>query len=71
MNSAPTSSVGIHHPSGDIKKWSYDADASVSSEWGGWGSSGTNTHWEVLDWDIGTTEGGSSGSPLFDRISAL
>ena len=24
----------------------------------------------VLDWDIGTT-GGSSGSPLFDRISAL
>ncbi|HAB89158.1 MAG TPA: lysyl endopeptidase, partial [Bacteroidetes bacterium] len=62
-NTAPTSTVGIHHPSGDIKKWSYDGDASVSSEWGGWGSSGTNTHWEVLDWDIGTTEGGSSGSP--------
>ena len=67
VNTAPTSSVGIHHPSGDIKKWSYDGDASVSSEWGGWGSSGTNTHWEVLDWDIGTTEGGSSGSPLFDQ----
>ena len=67
MNTAPTSAVGIHHPSGDIKKWSYDGDASVSSEWGGWGSSGTNTHWEVLDWDIGTTEGGSSGSPLFDQ----
>lgn len=66
-NTAPTSAVGIHHPSGDIKKWSYDGDASVSSEWGGWGSSGTNTHWEVLDWDIGTTEGGSSGSPLFDQ----
>lgn len=67
VNTAPTSTVGIHHPSGDIKKWSYDSDASVSSEWGGWGSSGTNTHWEVLDWDIGTTEGGSSGSPLFDQ----
>lgn len=67
VNTAPTSAVGIHHPSGDIKKWSYDGDASVSSEWGGWGNSGTNTHWEVLDWDIGTTEGGSSGSPLFDQ----
>ncbi len=66
-NTAPTSAVGIHHPSGDIKKWAYDGDASVSSEWGGWGSSGTNTHWEVLDWDIGTTEGGSSGSPVFDQ----
>ncbi|MEC7267509.1 MAG: serine protease, partial [Bacteroidota bacterium] len=67
VNTAPTSAVGIHHPSGDIKKWSYDGDASVSSAWGGWGNSVTNTHWEVLDWDIGTTEGGSSGSPLFDQ----
>ncbi len=25
-----------------------------------------NTHWHIENWDLGTTEGGSSGSPLFD-----
>ena len=68
MNTAPTSAVN-HHPSGDIKKWSYDGDASVSSEWGGWGVAQIPTG--VLDWDIGTTEGGSSGSRCLIRISAL
>ncbi|MEO1436677.1 MAG: T9SS type A sorting domain-containing protein, partial [Bacteroidota bacterium] len=28
--------------------------------------SANNTHWRVEDWDLGTTEPGSSGSPLFD-----
>ena len=27
---------------------------------------GNNTHLRVADWDLGTTEGGSSGSPLFN-----
>ncbi|MBW2258415.1 MAG: trypsin-like peptidase domain-containing protein, partial [Deltaproteobacteria bacterium] len=59
----PSSTVGIHHPSGDIKKISYDDDApGISGFFGG----GTD-HWEVYDWDDGTTEGGSSGSPLFDQ----
>src|SRR5690606_16189236 len=28
---------------------------------------GDGTHVRVADWDIGTTEPGSSGSPLFDQ----
>ncbi len=61
---AGTSSVGIHHPAGDIKKITFNVDPLVSSE----GLSGTpDSHWEVTEWEDGTTEGGSSGSPLFDQ----
>ena len=56
----PSSTVGIHHPSGDIKKFSIDNDPAVL---GGYFGPGT-THWEVVDWDDGTTEPGSSGSPV-------
>ncbi len=62
---APASSaVGIHHPAGDVKKFSVDNDQGASGTFGG---SPANSHWEVTDWDSGTTEGGSSGSPLFDQ----
>ena len=60
---APSSAVGIHHPSGDIKKISFENDPLTSTDY--LGSSG-DSHWRVDDWDIGTTEGGSSGSALFD-----
>lgn len=56
------SSVGIHHPDGDIKKISFDYNPYSSSSYG----SGTNSHWQIADWDDGTTEPGSSGSPLFN-----
>ena len=61
----PSSTVCIHHPSGDIKKISFDDDnASVSSAMG---STENNSTWTV-QWDRNTTtEGGSSGSPLFDQ----
>ena len=55
--------VGVHHPKGDIKKISFDYDSIESS---GYYSIG-NDHWEVLDWDTGTTEPTSSGSPLYDK----
>lgn len=59
----PTSSVAIHHPSLLEKRISFDFDAaSVDSITGSSGS-----HIRVNDWDIGTTEPGSSGSPLFDQ----
>jgi len=61
----PTSSCGIHHPSGDLKKISFENDASQITGYGGGVGSGTN-HVRVVDWDSGTTEGGSSGSPLFN-----
>ncbi len=58
------SSTCIHHPSGDIKKISFDYDPVTSTDY--LGSSGTS-HWRIGAWDDGTTEPGSSGSPLFDQ----
>ena len=60
----PVSSAAIHHPMGDVKKISIDNDAPVSSVFN---SMPANSAWKILQWDIGTTEGGSSGSPLFDQ----
>ncbi|MFM7007146.1 MAG: T9SS type A sorting domain-containing protein [Flavobacteriales bacterium] len=61
----PTATVCIHHPSGDIKKISFDDAAPGISQ--GMGSTEANSTW-TLEWDRNTTtEGGSSGSPLFDQ----
>jgi len=62
---APQTSVGLHHPSGDIKKISFDYDSATATSYLGT-SSGT-THWRIGEWDDGTTEPGSSGSPLYDQ----
>ena len=63
--SIPTATVCIHHPSGDIKKIAFDDAAPSISQ--GMGSSEANSTWTV-EWDRNTTtEGGSSGSPLFDQ----
>lgn len=66
--SATTGGAGIHHPAGDIKKISTFTGTTVSTTWGG---AVTNTHWR-LSWTAnanghGVTEGGSSGSPLFNN----
>ena len=64
-DSPPTSTVSIHHPSGDIKKIAFDDAPAISSQ--GMGSTEANSTWTV-EWDRNTTtEGGSSGSPLFDQ----
>lgn len=47
-------STCIHHPSGDVKKISFDYDANTI----------VGNYHRVI-WDDGTTEPGSSGSPLF------
>ncbi|MFH1320189.1 MAG: PKD domain-containing protein [Bacteroidota bacterium] len=57
----PTSQVAIHHPSGDVKKISFDYDPATQTTWNG------AAVWEIGNWEDGTTEGGSSGSPLFDQ----
>jgi hypothetical protein len=60
----PTNTVSIHHPSGDIKKISFDDNPAVITTAMG---SETNGVWQVI-WDRNTTtEGGSSGSPLYDQ----
>ena len=58
------SAVCIHHPSGDIKKIAIENNALISTTFGG---SPSNSHWGVLSWDLGVTEPGSSGSPLFNQ----
>ena len=55
----PSTPVCIHHPSGDIKKISFDYDNASNSD----------SYWDIDSWDDGTTEPGSSGSPLFDGSS--
>jgi hypothetical protein len=57
-----TNVVGIHHPAGDVKKISVDADPPILR------NDNNFEEWMVDDWDSGNTEGGSSGSPLFDAM---
>jgi hypothetical protein len=58
--------VTIHHPQGDIKKISTYTEPLISTNWG----SVPNTHWRVVwsatETNWGVTEGGSSGSPIFN-----
>jgi hypothetical protein len=60
--------VTIHHPEGDIKKISTYETPLVTSNWIG---NGLPSHWKVFwsetDNGWGVTEGGSSGSPLFNN----
>lgn len=65
-NTATDSSVCIHHPSGDIKKITFDFDSLTSANYAGAPGSG-DSHWRIGQWEDGTTEGGSSGAPLFDK----
>ncbi len=51
-----TGAVGIHHPNTDEKRISFEDQPVVLS----------GNYVDVTDWDLGTTEPGSSGSPLFD-----
>jgi hypothetical protein len=63
-NIAPSTTVSIHHPSGDIKKIAFDDNPATAATAMGSEANGT---WRVV-WDRNTTtEGGSSGSPLFDQ----
>lgn len=68
-NFAPNGGVGIHHPSGDIKKISTFTSQPTSAE------AYNSTHWRVF-WTqttngFGIVEGGSSGSGLFDTNGLL
>lgn len=68
---ATTGGFGIHHPAGDIKKISTFTGTTTST---GWNQPGV-THWS-LSWSAttnghGVTEGGSSGSGLFDNNGLL
>jgi len=53
--------TGIHHPSGDLKKICLEEDAPYHDNAAG------AAVWWIDAWEDGVTEGGSSGSPLFDQ----
>lgn len=62
-----TSAVAIHHPRGHEKRISFENDPTTITSYSGSSSPGNSTHIRVADWDLGTTEPGSSGSGLFDQ----
>jgi lysyl endopeptidase len=57
----PTNQICIHHPSGDYKKISFDNNPASPANWQ------SAACWHISNWEDGTTEPGSSGSPLFDQ----
>ena len=62
----------IHHPWGDVKKISFDFEIpSIPAQPGDVPYTDLDdyhyfSYWWIREWDIGSTEGGSSGSPLFN-----
>lgn len=66
---AAASTVGIHHPRGDVKSISFNTNAVTSTAYYSNTISATATHWRVDDWEDGTTEGGSSGSCLWNATT--
>jgi hypothetical protein len=69
---AQQNGVTVHHPDGDIKKISTYTTLLETSSWAG---SGLDSHWKVI-WSEtlngwGVTEGGSSGSPLYDGLGRI
>ncbi len=65
----PENTFSIHHPSGDVKKIAVDHDPPSTATFGPGYT--LNGHWQINRWDLGTTEPGSSGSPLFDHDGYL
>jgi len=63
----PDAATAIHHPGGDQKSISFEFDPLTITSYLETASPGTGTHLRVEDWDLGTTEGGSSGGCLFDK----
>ena len=63
----PTSATAIHHPNCDEKSISFENQPTSTTTYLSNAVPGDGTHICITDWDVGTTEPGSSGSPLFDQ----
>lgn len=61
----PRKGICIHHPRGDVKKISIENNILFTGDYGS--GFDTDSHWQVRAWDAGTTEPGSSGSPIFSE----
>lgn len=60
--------IAIHHPRTDEKRITFTFQEVYRANGLGGPPNPNGTHLEIPDWDIGTTEGGSSGSPVFDKF---
>jgi hypothetical protein len=65
----PASTFSIHHPLGDVKKISVDNNAPTIGNFSN--EFVKNSFWIIGKWEIGTTESGSSGGPLFSDKKLL
>ncbi|MBU1699483.1 MAG: hypothetical protein KJ970_17490 [Candidatus Eisenbacteria bacterium] len=63
----PSQCTAIHHPGTDEKSISFNFDALMITSYIGTSVPGDGTHWRVDDWEVATTEGGSSGSAIWDE----
>ena len=63
----PEMAIGIHFPNTSEKRISFDFDDLRSTQYYNTASDSNATYWMVVDWDHGSTEGGSSGSPIYDQ----
>jgi hypothetical protein len=70
-SSASQGGAGIHHPAGDIKKISTFNGNTQSTSWGSAGGSHWQLSWSSNSNGHGVTEGGSSGSPLFNNSGQI
>lgn len=68
INQYTDTSICIHHPAGDIKKISKNYNTLMISSFSGYDA---NKHWQIEEWNEGTTEGGSSGSGLLTSNGLL
>ena len=62
----PNVNFGIHHPAGDIQKVCRDDQGATRTQIS-FNGNPTTQMWRIEDWDLGVTEGGSSGSALYNE----
>lgn len=67
-NEPPTDTlICIHHPNNEEKRISFSFSDAFPGFWGDDQPSSEGNHLIIPHWDIGTTQGGSSGAPLFNK----
>lgn len=62
----PEQATVIHHPNTDVKRISFDFDPLTATKHLEDTASARANHLRIASWDLGSTEGGSSGAPLFN-----
>ena len=70
-STAPNQAVAIHHPAVAEKRISFEFNPLTITNDFSDSSTSSGSFLRVADWDVGTTEGGSSGSPLFNSSGQI